>query len=139
MNRLTKWHRPGFLCIGDSAHASSPVAGFGVNMAVHDAVAAANAVAGPLLRGDADDRGTWPRSNAGGRLPTLLTQAVQRLVQREIVDVPDLLDPARLAALPTKLDLEKEIDLPLPVATRVFRRMTGHVITAGLRSEHVRV
>lgn len=138
VNRLTKWHRPGFLCIGDSAHASSPVAGFGVNMAVHDAVAAANAVAGPLLRGRVTER-DLARVKRRRQLPTILTQAVQRLVQRDIVEVPDLLDPQRLAALPTTLDFENEVDLPLPVATRLFRRLTGRVITAGLRSEHIRV
>lgn len=138
VNRLTTWHRRGFLCIGDAAHASSPVAGFGVNMAVHDAVAAANAVARPLLRGNLTPR-HLARVKRRRQLPTLVTQAVQRLVQREIVEVPDLLDPARLAALPATLDLDHEVDLPLPMATRVFRRMTGHVITAGLRSEHVRV
>ena len=138
VNRLTKWHRPGFLCIGDAAHASSPVAGFGVNMAVHDAVAAANALAGPLLRGRVTER-DLARVKRRRQLPTILTQAVQRLVQRDIVEVPDLLDPERLAQLPTTLDLEHEVDLPLPVATRVFRRLTGRVITAGLRSEHIRV
>jgi 2-polyprenyl-6-methoxyphenol hydroxylase-like FAD-dependent oxidoreductase len=138
VNRLTKWHRPGLLCIGDAAHASSPVAGFGVNMAVHDAVAAANAIAKPLLNGTLTPR-HLARVKRRRQLPTLLTQAVQRLVQREIVEVPDLLDPARLAALPKTLNLDVEVDQPIPVATRVFRRMTGRVITAGLRSEHVRV
>jgi 2-polyprenyl-6-methoxyphenol hydroxylase-like FAD-dependent oxidoreductase len=138
VNRLTKWHRRGFLCIGDAAHASSPVAGFGVNMAVHDAVAAANAVAGPLRRGRVTER-DLARVKRRRQLPTLLTQAVQRLVQRDIVEVPDLLDPQRLAALPTTLDLDTEVDLPLPAATRVFRRVLGYVTTYGLRSEHIRV
>jgi 2-polyprenyl-6-methoxyphenol hydroxylase-like FAD-dependent oxidoreductase len=138
VNRLKRWHRDGFLCIGDSAHASSPVAGFGINMAVHDAVAAANAVAGPLRRGRLTGR-DLARVKRRRQLPTVLTQAVQRLVQRDIVEVPDLLDPQRLAALPTTLNLDEEVDLPLPVVTRVFRRLTGHVITFGLRSEHVRV
>lgn len=138
VNRLTRWHRSGFLCIGDSAHASSPVAGFGINMAVHDAVAAANAVAGPLRRGRVTER-DLARVKRRRQLPTILTQAVQRLVQRDIVEVPDLLDPQRLAALPTTLNLDDEVDLPLPVVTRVFRRLTGHVITFGLRSEHIRV
>jgi 2-polyprenyl-6-methoxyphenol hydroxylase-like FAD-dependent oxidoreductase len=138
VNRLTKWHRPGFLCLGDAAHASSPVAGFGVNMAVHDAVAAANAVAGPLLRGRVTER-DLARVKRRRQLPTILTQAVQRLVQRDIVEVPDLLDPQRLAALPSTLDLDNEVDLPLPLVTRIFRRLTGRIITAGLRSEHIRV
>jgi len=138
VNRLTKWHRSGFLCIGDAAHASSPVAGFGVNMAVHDAVAAANAIAGPLRDGTLSER-HLARVKRRRQLPTILTQAVQRLVQREIVDVPDLLDPQRLAALPATLNLDQEVDQPVPAATRLFRYLTGRVITAGLRSEHVRV
>ncbi|MEN3305301.1 MAG: hypothetical protein V7603_1503, partial [Micromonosporaceae bacterium] len=67
------------------------------------------------------------------------TQAVQRLVHRDVVEVPDLLDPQRLAALPTTLDFDNEADLPLPTVTRVFRRLLGHVTTYGLRSEHIRV
>jgi 2-polyprenyl-6-methoxyphenol hydroxylase-like FAD-dependent oxidoreductase len=51
-NRLARWHRPGFLCIGDAAHAMSPIGGTGVNFAVHDAVVTANRLAGPLARGE---------------------------------------------------------------------------------------
>ena len=52
LDRLTTWHRPGLLAIGDAAHAMSPVGGIGINLAVQDAVAAANALAGPLARGE---------------------------------------------------------------------------------------
>jgi hypothetical protein len=107
-------------------------------MAVHDAVAAANAIAGPLRDGTLSER-HLARVKRRRQIPTILTQAVQRLVQREIVDVPDLLDPQRLAALPTTLNLDREVDQPVPTATRLFRYLTGRVITAGLRSEHVRV
>src|SRR4051812_23872206 len=51
VDRLKKWYRPGLLCIGDSAHAMSPIGGVGINLAVQDAVAAANLLAVPLLRG----------------------------------------------------------------------------------------
>ena len=47
LDRLTRWHRPGLLAIGDAAHAMSPVGGVGINLAMQDAVAAANALAGP--------------------------------------------------------------------------------------------
>jgi 2-polyprenyl-6-methoxyphenol hydroxylase-like FAD-dependent oxidoreductase len=50
-NRLTRWYRPGLICIGDAAHAMSPVAGVGINFAIQDAVEAANLLAGPLLAG----------------------------------------------------------------------------------------
>ena len=50
LDRLTRWHRPGLLAIGDAAHAMSPIGGIGINLAVQDAVAAANLLADPLLR-----------------------------------------------------------------------------------------
>ena len=55
VDRLTRWHRPGFLAIGDAAHAMSPIGGVGVNLAVQDAVAAANRLAAPLARGSIDE------------------------------------------------------------------------------------
>ena len=51
IDRLRQWHRPGLLCIGDAAHAMSPVGGVGINLAVQDAVAAANILAEPLRAG----------------------------------------------------------------------------------------
>jgi 2-polyprenyl-6-methoxyphenol hydroxylase-like FAD-dependent oxidoreductase len=51
VNRLRQWHRPGLVCIGDAAHAMSPVAGVGINLAIQDAVAAANLLAEPLRKG----------------------------------------------------------------------------------------
>ena len=53
LDRLTRWHKPGgLLAIGDAAHAMSPIGGIGINLAIQDAVAAANALAGPLARGE---------------------------------------------------------------------------------------
>ena len=51
VDRLTQWYRPGLLCIGDAAHAMSPVGGVGINLAIQDAVAAANLLAAPLREG----------------------------------------------------------------------------------------
>nr|BFE77823.1 FAD-dependent oxidoreductase [Planobispora longispora] len=68
LNRLRRWHRPGLLVIGDAAHAMSPVFGVGINLAVQDAVAAANLLAGPLL--------------AGGEIPEALLARVQRRAPR---------------------------------------------------------
>src|SRR5260370_42437460 len=51
VDRLRRWHRPGLLCIGDAAHAMSPIGGAGINLAIQDAVATANILAGPLARG----------------------------------------------------------------------------------------
>src|SRR5207248_4313221 len=55
LDRLTQWYRPGLLAIGDAAHAMSPIGGIGINLAVQDAVAAANILAGPLARGEDAD------------------------------------------------------------------------------------
>lgn len=138
VNRLKRWHRPGLLCIGDAAHASSPVAGFGANLAVHDAVAAANAVAEPLRRGRLSPR-HLARVKRRRQLPTMLTQAIQAIAQRDIVEIDNPLTSDLLDALPTELDLDRVVDLPLPLPSRVFRRLARHVMTVGLRSEHVRV
>ena len=66
VDRLRKWWRPGLLCIGDAAHAMSPVGGVGINLAIQDAVATANMLAGPLRNGRADDAGPGGRCSAGG-------------------------------------------------------------------------
>jgi 2-polyprenyl-6-methoxyphenol hydroxylase-like FAD-dependent oxidoreductase len=55
-NRLRRWHRPGLLCIGDAAHAMSPIGGAGINFAIQDAVVAANVLAGPIRRGRVTSR-----------------------------------------------------------------------------------
>ena len=65
VDRLKRWYRPGLLCIGDAAHAMSPVGGVGINLAVQDAVAAANILWEPLARGGSP-RTCWPRCRSGG-------------------------------------------------------------------------
>jgi 2-polyprenyl-6-methoxyphenol hydroxylase-like FAD-dependent oxidoreductase len=85
LDRLRRWHRPGLLCIGDAAHAMSPVFGIGINLAVQDAVAAARYLAGPLRAGTvrlrevrAVQRRRWPTTAA--------TQALQRLVHSRVIE-----------------------------------------------------
>ncbi|MFG2881855.1 FAD-dependent oxidoreductase [Streptomyces sp. NPDC048297] len=84
LDRLRRWYRPGLLCIGDAAHAMSPVFGIGINLAVQDAVATARYLAGPLRRGtlsDADLRRVQRR-----RLPTtVVTQALQRTAHAVVI------------------------------------------------------
>ncbi len=65
VDRLARWHRPGLLCIGDAAHAMSPVGGVGINLAIQDAVAAANLLAAPLRAGPVA-RPTSPGSRPAG-------------------------------------------------------------------------
>lgn len=85
LDRLRRWHRPGLLCIGDAAHAMSPVFGIGINLAVEDAVAAARHLAEPLRTGTvrrrdvrAIQRRRWPTTAA--------TQALQRLAHARVIE-----------------------------------------------------
>jgi 2-polyprenyl-6-methoxyphenol hydroxylase-like FAD-dependent oxidoreductase len=84
VDRLKRWHRPGLLCIGDAAHAMSPIGGVGINLAIQDAVAAANLLAPSLRRGvvtDADLHGVQERRES----PTRKTQSLQVAVQNNVV------------------------------------------------------
>src|SRR6516164_2279645 len=84
VDRLRKWYRSGLLCIGDAAHAMSPVGGIGINLAIQDAVAAANSLAAPLREGrvtDSDLRQVQRRR----ALPTRLTQSFQLAIQNRVI------------------------------------------------------
>lgn len=85
VNRLHRWHIDGLLCIGDAAHAMSPVGGVGINLAVQDAVAAASILAEPLLRHRVRDR-DLAAVRRRRMFPTAVTQAVQRVLHRRILD-----------------------------------------------------
>jgi 2-polyprenyl-6-methoxyphenol hydroxylase-like FAD-dependent oxidoreductase len=120
VDRLAQWWRPGFLCIGDAAHAMSPVGGVGVNLAVQDAVAAANILAPGLSAGD-DVDALLRRVQRRRSLPTRLTQFAQVQAQnrilRPILDAPGRKEfrapaPLRLIA-------------GAPLLQRLFARMVG--------------
>ncbi len=84
VNRLRQWYRPGLLCIGDAAHAMSPIGGVGINLAIQDAVAAANMLSPKLLRdgvGVPDLRAVQRRRESAARL----TQALQLFIQSKII------------------------------------------------------
>jgi 2-polyprenyl-6-methoxyphenol hydroxylase-like FAD-dependent oxidoreductase len=81
VNRLHRWYKPGLLCIGDAAHAMSPVGGVGINLAVADAVAAATVLAGPLLAGGVTQH-DLAQVQRRRKLPAVITQGVQRLLHR---------------------------------------------------------
>ncbi|WP_309133690.1 FAD-dependent oxidoreductase [Cellulomonas sp.] len=88
MDRLRRWHAPGVLCIGDAAHAMSPVGGVGINLAVQDAVATARLLAAPLRRGTLHGpRGDRALARVRRRraLPTAVVQAVQRVVHARVL------------------------------------------------------
>ena len=84
VDRLTTWHRPGLLCIGDAAHAMSPIGGVGINLAIQDAVATANILAAPLRAGttSVDDLAKIQRRRT---FPTRMTQRLQVLVQKRVI------------------------------------------------------
>ncbi|MFE7126944.1 FAD-dependent oxidoreductase [Streptomyces sp. NPDC057617] len=85
LDRLRRWHRPGLLCIGDAAHAMSPVFGIGINLAVEDAVAAARHLVGPLRAGTVGLRDV--RAVQRRRRPTAaLTQALQRTAHARVIE-----------------------------------------------------
>src|SRR6185369_13742053 len=84
VDRVSRWYREGLLCIGDAAHAMSPVAGVGINLAVQDAVAAANILAVPLREGRVTLRDLG-RVQRRRELPVRVTQRLQLLIQNRVV------------------------------------------------------
>ena len=124
VDRLRRWHRPGLLCIGDAAHAMSPVGGVGINLAVQDAVAAANLLVRPLRTGTLSER-DLARVQRRRALPTAVTQAGQRAIHRRIV--APLLDGGAPPA-PVRM-LER-----FPA----LQAIPAYLLAIGIRPEHVR-
>ena len=103
IDRLRQWHRPGLLCIGDAAHAMSPVGGVGVNLAVQDAVAAANILAEPLRAG-AVTAAHLAAVQERRAFPMQVIQRMQVIVQNKLLS-PALCEPrAAEAAVRDALD-----------------------------------
>jgi 2-polyprenyl-6-methoxyphenol hydroxylase-like FAD-dependent oxidoreductase len=126
-DRLRRWYRRGLLCIGDAAHAMSPVGGVGINLAIADAVAAANALAGPLGAGGVRSR-DLAAVQLRRELPTRVIQDFQSVAQRRVVSsalgpdgAPSIPAPAR-----TLLSLRPVRDLP------------ARIIAFGIWPEHVK-
>ena len=126
VNRLRRWHQPGLLCIGDAAHAMSPIGGVGINLAIQDAVAAANELAQPLLDGSVRER-DLAAVQRRRQLPTRITQAVQLAIQRNMIS--PILEHRATARVPRQLRLAFKI---LPV-----RRWIARFVAIGVRNEHV--
>ena len=85
VDRLRQWWRPGLICIGDAAHAMSPIGGVGVNLAVQDAVAAANRLAAPLRAGTASDARSAARSRRGAPCRCASRRRLQLMMQNRII------------------------------------------------------
>lgn len=128
LDRLTCWDRPGLLAIGDAAHAMSPIGGVGINLAIQDAVAAANILAAALAAGeDVDD--LLARVAKRRRFPTRVIQFGQTIVQDRVIGrLLDAREPFASAPLPVRL-LDR---FPL------LRRIPGRILGLGVRREHIR-
>jgi 2-polyprenyl-6-methoxyphenol hydroxylase-like FAD-dependent oxidoreductase len=128
INRLKRWTRAGLLCIGDAAHAMSPVGGVGVNLAVQDAVATANLLAAKLANGCPDEN-ELDAVRRRREFPTRITQTMQVVAQNNIISVA--LDSAN-----------RDLRVPLPIqlinAVPWLQGITARFIGLGVRPEHVR-
>ena len=128
LDRLTQWSRPGLLAIGDAAHAMSPVGGIGINLAIQDAVAAANLLALPLSRREPVDC-LLSQVQARRWLPTRLVQGAQRAVHERLLR-PLIEGRAAVPVEPPSL-------LRLLNRFPLLRRIPGYFIGHGVRQEHV--
>ena len=127
VDRLNHWHRPGLLCIGDAAHAMSPIGGVGVNLAVQDAVAAANILAEPLRNGVVTDE-TLQSVQDRRTFPTRATQRMQIFMQNNIIS----------AVLSGKGTFDPPLLLRLLQTFPVLRRIPARLLGLGIRPEHIR-
>ena len=128
LDRLTRWHRPGLLAIGDAAHAMSPIGGIGINLAVQDAVAAANILAAPLARGDRVD-GLLAKVEKRRLWPTRIIQAGQKAAQDRLLG--RLIQPGEpIRRAPFVVRLFDRFPL--------LRRIPGRIVGLGVRRERVR-
>jgi 2-polyprenyl-6-methoxyphenol hydroxylase-like FAD-dependent oxidoreductase len=126
VDRLARWFRPGLLCIGDAAHAMSPIGGVGINLAIQDAVAAAN-ILGPKLRQNKLTESDLQAVERRRNFPTRATQRLQILIQNNVIR--------------RVLGRDKTFSLPWPLTLLrrwpILRRIPARVLGLGFRPEHV--
>jgi 2-polyprenyl-6-methoxyphenol hydroxylase-like FAD-dependent oxidoreductase len=134
VDRLTQWYRRGLLCIGDAAHAMSPIGGVGINLAVQDAVAAARILAVPLSSGRAtekhlqllQERREWP---------TRLTQRMQVFLQKRVITKALEAKPGG----PGQRRSRPPAVIRLLARMPILRRLIGRIVGLGFRPEHVAI
>jgi 2-polyprenyl-6-methoxyphenol hydroxylase-like FAD-dependent oxidoreductase len=127
INRLIRWVRPGLLCIGDAAHAMSPVGGVGVNLAVQDAVATANLLAASLAKGCPSEH-ELDAVRRRREFPVRMTQAMQTVVQNRIISV---------ALKPGDHAFKAPLFVRVINAVPWLQGITARLIAIGVRPEHV--
>jgi 2-polyprenyl-6-methoxyphenol hydroxylase-like FAD-dependent oxidoreductase len=129
LSRLPRWYRDGLLCIGDAAHAMSPVGGIGINLAVQDAVAAARLLAEPLRSGQVAVKGLR-KIQARRWVPTVLTQTFQRVAHRFVV----------AAGISDEDGAPRPITAPLPLRLvqrfPILQAIPGYFVAIGVLPEH---
>jgi 2-polyprenyl-6-methoxyphenol hydroxylase-like FAD-dependent oxidoreductase len=128
IDRLTTWSKPGLLCIGDAAHAMSPVGGVGINLAVQDAVATANILAAKLKAGTLRDR-DLDRIRERRLFPTKVIQRMQVTIQNRLF-APILSGENRTLKVPWVMKLLDR--------TPWLQRWPAQIVGVGVRPEHVR-
>lgn len=126
LDRLDRWSRPGLLAIGDAAHAMSPIGGIGINLAIQDAVAATNILAGPLARGEDPDP-LLAKVQDRREFPTRVIQAGQKLAQDNVIGA--VLSGEPITDAPWLLKVLDRFPL--------LRRIPGRIIGLGVRRERV--
>jgi 2-polyprenyl-6-methoxyphenol hydroxylase-like FAD-dependent oxidoreductase len=129
VDRLRQWSRPGLLCIGDAAHAMSPVGGVGINLAIQDAVAAANLLWRPLQAGRPEP-GDLRRVQRRRQWPTRVTQRLQVLVQRRVI--------AQTLQWGEGVPLAPPLLVRLLARSAFLQRLPARLVGLGVRAEHVR-
>jgi 2-polyprenyl-6-methoxyphenol hydroxylase-like FAD-dependent oxidoreductase len=127
VDRLKKWSRRGLLCIGDAAHALSPIGGVGINLALQDAVATVNLLGG-ILRDRAPGESELERVQRRRRFPTRATQGLQLVIQNNVIR--------------RVLGSQMALSLPWPLRLlrhwKALRRIPARVLGVGFRAEHIR-
>lgn len=126
VDRLRQWYRPGLLCIGDAAHAMSPIGGVGINLAVQDAVATAN-ILSEALKNRTVSMSLLEKVQRRREFPTRVTQGAQVFLQNQII---------------SRVLGSSQVSLPWPLRVfrrfRVLSRIPARLVGVGVRPEHVR-
>jgi 2-polyprenyl-6-methoxyphenol hydroxylase-like FAD-dependent oxidoreductase len=128
VDRLREWFRPGLLCIGDAAHAMSPIAGVGINLAIQDAVAAANILIPVFRRGSSISTDALREVQRRRELPTRVVQRVQLAIQNNVI----------MRVLRRQGRMKPPLIARALGAFPPFRRIPARLVGLGYRREHVK-